>query len=106
MILYLTIIIASVFLVSCFNIIFPISTHSGYAIWIILVMILAVVVEIIIDGIVATVVHSLPDKWFKMDNKLYNVGNRRNKDGNNMKMEIMEGVKNEIKNLMKNFGKQ
>jgi len=76
MILYLTIIFIAVIINCCFNIIFPVASYGGYAIWIFAVMILAVIIEIGIDAVIATVIHALPNKWFDIGNRFYEVGKK------------------------------
>lgn len=79
MILYLTTIIVAMVLVISFNNLFN-SMFSGISpFWTICVVTLAVILEIAIDGLLAFIIHSLPNKWFGKDKKLFDVSRKERK---------------------------
>ena len=63
MFLYLLIIFISTSIVCGLNIAFFVAPFDNYALWIIIVTILAVILEIVIDSIIAFAIHSLPNKF-------------------------------------------
>lgn len=73
MILYLTIIFVATFLIALLNILLNPVVASYSKTWVIVATLLSVVIEIAIDGIFAGLVHSLPDKYFNPDKKIFAV---------------------------------
>lgn len=87
MVLYLSIIIFAVLLVSGLNILFTGFAFANSEIWFICAMSLGVVIEFCIDGIAATIVHSLPNRWFTLDKKIYNVSKKERKFYDKLKIK-------------------
>ena len=80
MILYLSIMLFGTLLISGLNIIFgTFAFANNIEIWVLSAVSLGVVIEFCIDGIFATLIHALPDKWFTMDKKIYNVSKKERK---------------------------
>ena len=77
MILYLSIILVYVVFLSAINV--GCGFNSIPPSYTILIIFIAPVIEIIIDGLVAVLVHSLPNKWFEIDSKFYKVSDRERK---------------------------
>lgn len=73
MILYLSIVFGGSALISLFNILFGSYSFNYSALWVICAVVLSVIVEIAIQGVVATVVRYLPNKWFTHDKKLFKI---------------------------------
>ena len=72
MILYLTIILIANILISAFNIIFG----TAEAWWIIVMTVSSTVFQFAIDGLFAIIVNKLPNKWFAVDKKCFQVTKR------------------------------
>ena len=47
--------------------------------WVIAILAGCVIVEFALDGLMAYLIHELPDKWFEPDKKLYKVGKKERK---------------------------
>lgn len=73
MILYLSIVFGGSALISLFNILLGSYSFNYSALWVICAVVLSVIVEIAIQGVVATVVRYLPNKWFTHDKKLFKI---------------------------------
>ena len=72
MILYLSIIIVANIIIDVFNMVF-----GTAAVWAVILMTLATTVfEFAIDGLFAIIVNKLPNKWFDMDKKHFQVSKR------------------------------
>lgn len=67
--LYLSVIGAAMFLVSVINIIF--CTASWYNV--IIAVILCTAAQFALDGLIAIIINKMPDRFFSVDNPLYNV---------------------------------
>ena len=79
MILYLTIIVVAMILIISLNTMFN-GMFSGLSpLWTICVVFFGVVLEIVIDGVFAFIIHSLPNKWFNKDKKCFDVSRRERK---------------------------
>lgn len=79
MVLYLSIIGVTVAILSVINGLLDCSVW-GLSSWLAILPILGCVVyEFAVDGLFATIVKVLPNKWFKHDNKFYNVGKKERK---------------------------
>ncbi len=76
MVMYLSIVLGAMAIISALNIWLgtPVFGYSPW--WVILVVILSVVVEIAIQGIIATIVKHLPNKWFAHDKKLFKISKK------------------------------
>lgn len=76
MVLYLSIIFVANVVISGLNIIFGTATF-GYSWWAVILMTLAsTVFQFAIDGLFAIIVNKMPNKWFAVDNKHYQVSKR------------------------------
>ena len=67
--LYLKIISGAMVLISATNIIFEVATWY----YVILAVIWCTALQFLLDGVIAIIVNSLPDRWFGVNNKLFNV---------------------------------
>lgn len=76
MVLYLSIVVVAMALISMLNIVLGSYDFSNYQLWVILAVTLSVVVEIAIQGIIATIVKHLPNKWFAHDKKLFKISKK------------------------------
>ena len=79
MVLYLSIILICMAIIATFNIIFNLDAFGGNVWYVILVVVCAVIIEIIIDLILAGIIHSIKDKHFKETNKLFVVSKSKRK---------------------------
>lgn len=79
MILYLSIVFGGTALISLLNILLGTYDFSYSALWVICAVVLSVILEIAIQGIVATIVKHLPNKWFTHDKKLFKISKRERK---------------------------
>ena len=79
MVLYLSIIFVAVILITLFNSLFNQPLFNCSPVSIFLVVILGVIIEIAIDGVVAFVVHSMPNRFFDKDKKLFKVSRKERK---------------------------
>ena len=77
MILYLSLIGICVVILSLINIFANLMEYSP--IIIILIIVGGVVIQFVLDGLFAFAVHLMPNKWFEIDNKFYNVSNGERK---------------------------
>ena len=77
MILYLSIILVYVVILSAINVLCSFTPISPS--YTILIIFIAPIIEIVIDGLVALLVHQLPNKWFEIDNKFYKVSDKERK---------------------------
>lgn len=77
MILYLSLIGIFIALLSFIDILCGFATNS--ALITILLIVGATLLEVVIDGFFAFVINKLPNKWFEIDNKFYNVSNNERK---------------------------
>lgn len=76
MVLFLTVIIGTVEILSLVDAIFATKAFNIPA-WNFIIMILvSLVVVVLIDGIIALIVNKLPNKWFKVDKKCFSVSKR------------------------------
>ena len=76
MILYLSIVFGAVALIAGLNIGFGSFDFNHSALWVICAVVLSTIVEIAIQGIIATIVKHLPDKWFAHDKKLFKISKK------------------------------
>lgn len=67
--LYLTIIGSAMLIISTINIVF--NTASWYIV--IILVVICTFLQFALDGLIAIIINKLPDKFFKVDNPLYNV---------------------------------
>ncbi len=79
MLLYILIILISMVLISTFNIIFGLENFNNSPCLVIGMVILAVVIEIIIDLIFAGIIHALPNKYFDPNKKFFCVSKKEQK---------------------------
>lgn len=79
MTMYLTIILIATIFISSFNILCNSMTLGISPFWTICTVVLGVIIEIAIDGILAFIIHSLPEKWFGKDKKFFDVTRRERK---------------------------
>lgn len=79
MTMYLTIILIAVIFISSFNILCNSMTLGYSPFWTICVVVLGVIIEIAIDGVFAFIVHSLPNKLFTKDRKIFEVSRKERK---------------------------
>ena len=77
MILYMSIISIFVVILFIINIFTGITAYTASTT--LLLILGATAIEFAIDGIFASLVHALPNKWFEIDNKFYNVSNGERK---------------------------
>ena len=70
--LYLTIISIATLLISIFNIAF--NTATWY--YIIISVVWCTAMQFAIDGVIATIIRLLPEKWFNVDNAFYGVSKK------------------------------
>lgn len=76
MVLYLSIIFVAMAIISALNIIFG-TPIFGYSIaYVILAVLFCTIVAFVIDGVGAIIINKLPNSWFGVDNKHYNVSKR------------------------------
>lgn len=73
MILYLTVVFVATALIALLNIFLNpmVSLYSWW--WIALATVISVIIEIALDGIFAGLVHAIPDKYFDINKKVFNV---------------------------------
>jgi len=77
MILYISIILICMAIISVLNILF---VPFGYTPWQVIGLVcFSVFAEIIIDLILAGIIHAMPEKWFSHDKKFFCVGKRERK---------------------------
>ena len=76
MVLYLSIVFIAMAVISMLNIVFGSYDFSNYQLWVILAVLFSVVAEIAIQGIIATIVKHLPNKWFTHDKKLFKISKK------------------------------
>ena len=77
--MYLTIIIVATIIISVLNILFN-SMVAGFSpLWTICAVVLGVILEVVIDGILAFVIHSMPEKWFDKNKKIFDVSRKERK---------------------------
>lgn len=76
MILYLSIVFGAMAIISVLNIFLGTYNFSYAPAWVICAVILSVVAEIAIQGVVATIVRYLPNKWFTHDKKLFKISKK------------------------------
>lgn len=79
MILYLSVIISCIIILSVLNIAFFLPMLELSAIQTIGIVILTIVAELAINGIFAWLVHSLPNKWFLPEHKFFKVNKKERK---------------------------
>ena len=79
MILYLSIVFGGSALISLFNILLGTYDFNHSAIWVILAVVLSVIAEIAIQGVVATIVKHMPNRWFSHDKKLFKISKHERK---------------------------
>ena len=79
MILYLSIVFGGTALISLLNILLGSYDFNHSAIWVICAVVLSVIVEIAIQGVVATIVKHLPNKWFTHDKKIFKISKHERK---------------------------
>ena len=79
MILYMSIIGISVAILSIVNIVLGSNIWGLNEWWVIAILAGCVIVEFALDGLMAYLIHELPDKWFEPDKKLYKVGKKERK---------------------------
>ena len=79
MTMYLTIILIAAIFISSFNILCNSMTFGFSPFWTICVVVLGVIIEIAIDGLLAFIIHSFPDKWFNKDKKIFDVSRKERK---------------------------
>ncbi|MBQ4542441.1 MAG: hypothetical protein IJA23_06345 [Clostridia bacterium] len=79
MILYLSIVFGGTALISLLNILLGSYNFNHSALWVICAVVLSVIVEIAIQGVVATIVKHLPNKWFSHDRKLFKISKHERK---------------------------
>lgn len=79
MVLYLSIVIGAIAIIALINCLFLLPTLGVSAIACIGIIIFTVAVEILIDGILAFLVHLLPTKWFLPENKIFKVSRNERK---------------------------
>jgi len=79
MVLYLSTIGIAMFLIALFNILFGTYAFATSALWVIIAVILSTIIEIAICGIFAGIIHSLPNKWFSNDKKIFQVSRKERK---------------------------
>lgn len=76
MVLYLSIVFGAVALISGLNIAFRDFSFNYSAVWVIVAVVLTTILEIAIQGIIATIVNHLPDKWFTHDKKIFKISKK------------------------------
>ena len=76
MILYLSIVFIAIAAISVLNIFLGSFAFDYSAIWIICAVVLSVIAEIAIQGIIATIVKHMPNKWFAHDKKLFKISKK------------------------------
>ena len=79
MILYLSIVFGGTALISLLNILLGSYDFNHSALWVICAVVLSVIVEIAIQGVVATIVKHLPNKWFTHDKKIFKISKHERK---------------------------
>lgn len=79
MVLYLSIVFVSMAIISSFNIWLGTPIFGYSPLWVIGMVSLSVVVEIAIQGIFATIVNNLPDRWFSHDKKIFKISKKERK---------------------------
>lgn len=77
MILYLSIILIYIVILSAINVVCGFNSISPSQT--ILIIFIAPIIEIAIDGLFAFLVHLLPEKWFDVDNKFFKVSDKERK---------------------------
>lgn len=79
MILYMSVIWISVAILSIINIVLGTNVWGLNEWWCIAILSGSAVLEFAIDGLMAYVIHELPDKWFDLNKKIYKVGKKERK---------------------------
>jgi hypothetical protein len=86
MVLYLSIILISMGIIMLFNCLFGGYVFDYNILWVIISTTMCVIVEIALQGLVAFVIHSCPDKWF-INKKIFNVSNGERKFYDRLKIK-------------------
>ena len=76
MILYLSIVFGAVALISGLNIGLQDFSFNHSALWVICAVVLSTILEIAIQGVIATIVRYLPNKWFNHERKIFKVSKK------------------------------
>lgn len=76
MLLYLLIIGISMAIICTVNILFNQFSFEYFEIWTVLAVTIGVIFEIAIDGVFATIIQALPQKWFSKDKKCFKVSKK------------------------------
>lgn len=79
MVLYLSIVFIAMALIMFFNIWLGVPVFGYSPLYVMIAVVFSVVVEIAIQGIIATIVNNLPDKWFTHDKKLFKISKNERK---------------------------
>lgn len=87
MVMYLSIIAMAAFLICGLNLLFNPMIANFSPFWIICTVVLAIIIEIAIDGIFAAIIHSMPNRWFSKDNKFFDVSRKERKFYDKLKIK-------------------
>ena len=79
MVLYLSIIFGAVAIMTVLNSVFNQALFNCSPILILLIIVIGVILEIALEGVVAFIVHSLPNKFFGKDVKIFHVSRKERK---------------------------
>lgn len=76
MILYITIITIACGLIAMLNFAMPIAEYQNFQLWVLLITVLSVAGEFLIDGMCATAVHFMKNRWFDDNHRIFQVSKR------------------------------
>lgn len=76
MILYISIVLIAMLIISILNIMFGVGTLYPSALYVVGMVTLSVVFEILIDGLFAIIVQKLPNRWFSNNKGFFNVSKK------------------------------
>ncbi len=79
MVLYLSIVFGASAIIALLNIFLGTYNFAYAPLWVIAAVVLSVVVEIAIQGIIATIIKHLPNKWFTHDRKIFKISKKERK---------------------------
>lgn len=79
MVLYLSIVFIAMALIMFFNIWLGVPVFEYSPLYVMIAVVFSVVIEIAIQGIIATIVNHLPDKWFTHDKKFFKISKNERK---------------------------
>ncbi|MGN0961175.1 MAG: hypothetical protein ACI4PF_03120 [Christensenellales bacterium] len=76
MFLYLMIVFFAMLIIYALNVFLGQDTFAHYEIWLAFAIIVSVIVEILIDGLCSLICEKLPNKFYKLNNKLFQISKK------------------------------